>query len=72
MADKKVKYTVALPKSVADALDELSDEESMSKPETLRRAILLYHQIYHSVIKGHQRLCFVDENDQIKKEIMFS
>jgi hypothetical protein len=71
MADK-IKYTVALPKKVADALEELSDAESMSKPETLRRAIALYHHIYQEVIKGKKRLCIVDENENIKKEIVFS
>ncbi len=69
---EKVKYTVALPKSVADALDQLSDAESMSKPETLRRAIGLYYRIYFEVIKANQHLCIVDENENIKKEIIFS
>lgn len=68
----KVKYTVALPQSVSDALEELSLAESMSKPETLRRAIALYHRIYFDVIQKKQHLCIVDGNDEIKKEIVFS
>lgn len=70
MADK-IKYTVALPKSVADALEELSTTDSMSKPEILRRAIALYYRLYFDVIKGKSRLCLVDDNNNMK-EFIFS
>lgn len=68
---EKIRYTMALPKQVSDSLEELSNEESMSKPEILRRAIALYYRVYNDVIKGKQRLCIIDGNDDIKKEIIF-
>lgn len=48
----KVRYTVALPGSVATVFNTLSSAESMSKPEVLRRALNLYQLVYNTVIKG--------------------
>jgi hypothetical protein len=70
MADK-VRYTMALPKQVSESLEELAEKESMSKPEILRRAIALYYRVYNDVIQGNQRLCIINNDDSIKKEIIF-
>jgi len=72
MNREKVKYTFALPASVAQRLEELSDLESMSKPETLRRAIALYSYIYREVIETDMKLCIVDGDDRISKEIVMT
>lgn len=70
--ETKVKYTVALPVKIAKKLEELSVAESMSKPETLRRAISLYSYIYREVVQEDMKLCIVDKDDKIQKEIVMS
>ncbi len=72
MKDTKIKYTVSLPVKIAEKLEELSSAESMSKPETLRRAIALYSFIYKEVFEENNRLCIVDGEDSILKEVVIS
>ncbi len=69
---KKEKYTFALPENVAKRLDELSEQESMSKSEMLRRTIALYSYVYREVVEADKKLCVVDQNDQISREIVLS
>ena len=68
----KTKYTVSLPNKVAEKLDSLAIAESMSKPETLRRAIALYSFVYKEVLEQNNKLCILDENDKILKEVLLS
>ena len=69
---KKEKYTFALPENVAKRLDELSELESMSKSEMLRRTIALYSHVYREVSETDKKLCIVDKDDQISIEIVLS
>lgn len=64
----KIKYTIALPSKISDKLESLCIEDSMSKPEVLRRAITLYSYI-HRVVDEDNKLCIVNKDNNIIKEI---
>lgn len=63
------KYTVTLPPKVEKALEEISKEESVSKPEIMRRAIALYHCLYKETTKGGDT--FILEKNGNMKQIVF-
>ena len=72
MSELRVKYTVSLPTKVAEKLEKLAEAGVMSKPETLRRAIALYSFVQSEVIDADRKLCVVDKDDTVIKEVVFS
>jgi len=71
MAKDKVKYTVTFPEKISNMIDEMSEKDSVSKPEIMRRAISLYWYIQNEVEPSGNKICIVGSDDKIIKEVVF-
>jgi len=71
MKNNKIKYTVTLSTSISKIIDDLAEEDCISKPEVFRRAIALYSYINNET-KLNKKLCIIDRVDESKiTEVLF-
>jgi len=71
MNNGKVKYTVTFSEKISEIIDQISEKECISKPETLRRAIALYSYIYKEISENESKLCITNTENDVLKEIIF-
>lgn len=64
------RLTVQFPDRTSKILEELSEDNQVSKTEVLRRALALYKYLGEEVRKGKgKKLAIADKDDKILKEI---
>lgn len=67
------KLTVKFPERTSKILEELSDNDEVSKTEVLRRALALYKYIDDETRKAKGRkVAITDEEDKVIKEILIA
>lgn len=67
----KEKYHVTLPEKTAKILTDLSEQEQVSKPEIMRRAIAMYSYIHKELGDSGNKFCILGENGNLIKEVVF-
>lgn len=65
------RLTIQFPERTSKILEELSEENEVTKTEVLRRAVALYKYLNEEVRKGKgkNKVVIADEDDKILKEI---
>lgn len=65
------RLTIQFPERTSKILEELSEDNEVTKTEVLRRAVALYKYLNEEVRKGKgkNKVVIADEDDKILKEI---
>jgi flagellin-specific chaperone FliS len=65
------RLTIQFPERTSKILEELSEDNEVTKTEVLRRAVALYKYLNEEVRKGKgkNKVVIADEHDKILKEI---
>jgi len=65
------RLTIQFPERTSKILEELSEDNEVTKTEVLRRAVALYKYLDEEVRKGKgkKKVVIADEDDKILKEI---
>lgn len=66
------RLTVQFPERTSQILDELAEQDQVSKTEILRRALALYKYLEKETQDGDKKIAIADKNDQILKEIVIT